>query len=160
MTSDRARLWRAHGSCTVADLSAAPAFPEGPLMQRTARSFSLLLTILSLVAVPASAQDTVAGTWLMTMSSPEIGTVESEFVFEQDGSEVTGTAELQLVDDVEISDGLYEDGVLSFLMHVSMEGQWFTVEMEADVDGDEMAGEAYVPEMGAGMPFTAKRHDN
>ena len=54
----------------------------------------------------------------------------------------------------------YEDGVLSFLMHVSMEGQWFTVEMEADVDGDEMAGEAYVPEMGAGMPFTAKRHDN
>lgn len=129
-------------------------------MQRTARSFSLLLTILSLVAVPASAQDTVAGTWLMTMSSPEIGTVESEFVFEQDGSEVTGTAELQLVDDVEISDGLYEDGVLSFLMHVSMEGQWFTVEMEADVDGDEMAGEAYVPEMGAGMPFTAKRHDN
>ena len=129
-------------------------------MQRTARSLGLLLTILSLVAVPASAQDTVAGTWLMTMSSPEIGTVESEFVFEQDGSEVTGTAELQLVDDVEISDGLYEDGVLSFLMHVSMEGQWFTVEMEADVDGDEMAGEAYVPEMGAGMPFTAKRHDN
>tara|TARA_B100000676_G_C17602262_1_gene592595 strand:- start:151 stop:540 length:390 start_codon:yes stop_codon:yes gene_type:complete len=129
-------------------------------MQRTTRSLGLLLTILSLVAVPASAQDTVAGTWLMTMSSPEIGTVESEFVFEQDGSEVTGTAELQLVDDVEISDGLYEDGVLSFLMHVSMEGQWFTVEMEADVDGDEMAGEAYVPEMGAGMPFTAKRHDN
>ncbi|MGB0543845.1 MAG: hypothetical protein ACPGPI_09005 [Longimicrobiales bacterium] len=129
-------------------------------MQRTARSLGLLLTMLSLVAVPASAQDTVAGTWLMTMSSPEIGTVESEFVFEQDGSEVTGTAELQLVDDVEISDGLYEDGVLSFLMHVSMEGQWFTVEMEADVDGDEMAGEAYVPEMGAGMPFTAKRHDN
>ena len=129
-------------------------------MQRTARSLGLLLTMLSLLAVPASAQDTVAGTWLMTMSSPEIGTVESEFVFEQDGSEVTGTAELQLVDDVEISDGLYEDGVLSFLMHVSMEGQWFTVEMEADVDGDEMAGEAYVPEMGAGMPFTAKRHDN
>ena len=129
-------------------------------MQRTARSLGLLLTMLSLVAVPASAQDTVAGTWLMTMSSPEIGTVESEFVFEQDGSEVTGTAELQLVDDVEISDGLYEDGVLSFLMHVSMEGQWFTVEMEADVDGDEMAGEAYVPEMGAGMPFPAKRHDN
>ena len=124
------------------------------------RSLGLLLTMLSLLAVPASAQDTVAGTWLMTMSSPEIGTVESEFVFEQDGSEVTGTAELQLVDDVEISDGLYEDGVLSFLMHVSMEGQWFTVEMEADVDGDEMAGEAYVPEMGAGMPFTAKRHDN
>ena len=129
-------------------------------MQRTARGLGLLLTMLVLTALPAAAQDSIAGTWLMTMSSPEVGTVESEFVFEQSGSEVTGTAELQLVDDVEISDGVYEDGVLSFLMHVSMEGQWFTVEMEADVDGDEMAGEAYVPEMGAGMPFTAKRHDN
>jgi hypothetical protein len=128
-------------------------------MQRTARGLGLLLTMLVLTALPAAAQDSIAGTWLMTMSSPEVGTVESEFVFEQSGSEVTGTAELQLVDDVEISDGVYEDGVLSFLMHVSMEGQWFTVEMEADVDGDEMTGEAYVPEMGAGMPFTAKRQD-
>lgn len=128
-------------------------------MQRTARGFAFLLTLFALTSLPAAAQDSVAGTWLMTMSSPEVGTVESEFVFEQDGSEVTGTAELQLVDDVEISDGVYEDGVLSFLMHVSMEGQWFTVEMEADVDGDEMTGEAYVPEMGAGMPFTAKRQD-
>ncbi|MGB1778615.1 MAG: hypothetical protein ACPHQP_03585 [Longimicrobiales bacterium] len=128
-------------------------------MQHTARGFALLLTLFALTSLPAAAQDGVAGTWLMTMSSPEVGTVESEFVFEQNGSEVTGTAELQLVDDVEISDGVYEDGVLSFLMHVSMEGQWFTVEMEADVDGDEMTGEAYVPEMGAGMPFTAKRQD-
>lgn len=128
-------------------------------MQHTARGFAFLLTLFALTSLPAAAQDSVAGTWLMTMSSPEVGTVESEFVFEQSGSEVTGTAELQLVDDVEISDGVYEDGVLSFLMHVSMEGQWFTVEMEADVDGDEMTGEAYVPEMGAGMPFTAKRQD-
>jgi hypothetical protein len=128
-------------------------------MQHTARGFALLLSMLALTALPATAQDSVEGTWVMTMSSPEVGTVESEFVFEQNGSEVTGTAELQLVDDVEISDGVYEDGVLSFLMHVSMEGQWFTVEMEADVDGDEMTGEAYVPEMGAGMPFTAKRQD-
>ena len=129
-------------------------------MHRTARGFGLLMTVLALTAVPAAAQESVAGTWIMTITSPEVGTMESEFVFEQDGSEVTGTAELQIVDGVEISDGLYEDGVLSFLMHVSMEGQWFTVEMEADVDGDEMTGEAYVPEMGAGMPFTAKRQDN
>ncbi|MGB1658007.1 MAG: hypothetical protein ACPHO4_11720, partial [Longimicrobiales bacterium] len=83
-------------------------------MQHTARGFALLLTLFALTSLPAAAQDGVAGTWLMTMSSPEVGTVESEFVFEQNGSEVTGTAELQLVDDVEISDGVYEDGVLSF----------------------------------------------
>lgn len=126
-------------------------------MHRALRGFSLLLTMLTLTAAPASSQESVSGLWIMTINSPEMGTMQSEFVFEQDGTAVTGTAELLIVEDVEISDGLYEDGVLSFLMHVSMEGQWFTVEMEADVDGDEMTGEAYVPEMGAGMPFTAKR---
>lgn len=129
-------------------------------MYRALRGFGLFLAMLTLTAAPASAQDGVAGTWIMTITSPEMGSMQSEFVFEQDGTAVTGTAELQIVEDVEISDGLYEDGVLSFLMHVSMEGQWFTVEMEADVDGDEMTGEAYVPEMGAGMPFTAKRQDD
>ena len=67
---------------------------------------------------------------------------------EHDGTDVSGTAELQLVDGVEISDGVYEDGVLSFLMHVGLEGQWFTVEMEADVDGDEMSGRPTCPTWG------------
>ncbi len=128
-------------------------------MQGFARGFGLLLTLIALTAAPAAAQAGVAGTWRMTMTSPDVGTVESEFVFEQDGSEVTGSAELDLVDDVEITDGVFEDGVLSFLMHVSMQGEWFTVEMEADVDGDEMAGEAYVPDLGHGMPFTARRQE-
>ena len=107
-------------------------------MQRTVRGFGLLFAALALAAIPVSAQDGVAGTWTLTISSPDVGTMESEFVFEQDGTDVSGTAELQMVDGVEISDGVYEDGVLSFLMHVGLEGQWFTVEMEADVDGDEM----------------------
>ncbi|HCO14502.1 MAG TPA: hypothetical protein DIT46_09965 [Gemmatimonadetes bacterium] len=127
-------------------------------MQRTVRGFGLLFSALALAAIPVSAQDGVAGTWTVSISSPEVGTMESEFVFEQDGAEVSGTAELQMpVDGVELSDGVYEDGVLSFLMHVGLEGQWFTVEVEADVDGDEMSGEVYVPDMGMAMPFTAKR---
>ncbi len=32
-----------------------------------------------------------------------------------------------------------------------------TVEVEAEVDGDEMVGEAYIPDMGQIAPFTAKR---
>lgn len=128
-------------------------------MQRTARHFGLFLALLAFVAAPAAAQDSVAGSWVVTMSSPEVGNVETHFTFEQEGSEVTGTADVAIVEDSEISDGLYEDGVLSFLLHVSMEGQWFTVEIEADVDGNEMTGEAYIPEMGQGMPFTGKRTD-
>ena len=127
-------------------------------MQRTVRGFGLLFSVLALAAIPVSAQDGVAGTWTVSISSPDVGTMESEFVFEQDGTEVSGTAELEMpVAGVELSDGVYEDGVLSFLMHVGLEGQWFTVEVEADVDGDEMSGEVYVPDMGMAMPFTAKR---
>lgn len=128
-------------------------------MIRNAKGLGLMLSLLVLTALPVAAQDSVSGKWTFTMSTPD-GMMDSEFVFEQDGAVVSGTADLQIVDGVEISDGLFEDGVLSFLMHVSMEGQGFTVEMEADVDGDEMKGEAFVPEMGQGMPFTGKRADN
>jgi hypothetical protein len=85
--------------------------------------------------------------------------MEMEFVFEQDGTEVTGTASMPAMPEVEgleLSDGVFEDGVLFFLMHASVQGQWYTVEVEADVDGDEMVGEAYMAEMGASA-FTGKR---
>ena len=61
-------------------------------MQRTIRGFGLLFAALALAAIPVSAQDGVAGTWTLTISSPDVGTMESEFVFEQDGTDVSGTA--------------------------------------------------------------------
>jgi hypothetical protein len=125
-------------------------------MLQNAKTLGLTLALLLVVALPAAAQDSVAGKWIFNMQTPQ-GPMDSEFVFMQNGSEVTGTADLQVVDGATISDGLYEDGILSFLLHVSMEGQSFAVEMEADVTGDEMTGEAYLAEMGAAMPFTAKR---
>ena len=111
-------------------------------------------------AVPASAQDSVAGVWIFTMDGPQ-GQMDVEFTFAQDGSEVTGTVDMPVpeIEETELSDGLYEDGILSFLMHVGAQGQWFTLELEAEVDGDEMVGEAYMAEMGQAMPFTAKRSD-
>ena len=57
-------------------------------MQRTVRGFGLLFSVLALAAIPVSAQDGVAGTWTVSISSPDVGTMESEFVFEQDGTEV------------------------------------------------------------------------
>lgn len=126
-------------------------------MSRSVRGFCLSLTLLALVALPATAQESVAGTWLFTMSTPQ-GMVDMEVVFAQNGTEVTGAAELDMdmVDAAEISDGLLENGTLTFLLHVGVQDQWFTVEMEAKVDGGEMTGEAFLPEMGASS-FTAKR---
>lgn len=124
-------------------------------MFRFARGFSLFLTLLAVTALPAAAQDSVAGNWVFSVDSPQ-GRIEMTIVFAQTGNIVTGAAELDMVEATEISDGLYEDGVLSFLLHLGVNGQWITVEVEAKVDGDGMVGEAYVPEMGA-SPFTAKR---
>lgn len=127
-------------------------------MRRTAQNFLLALALVALASVPANAQDSVAGKWIFNMAGPQ-GDMAVEFIFEQSGSEVTGTVTLEVpeIESTELSDGLYEDSILSFLMHVSAQGQWFSVEMEAEVDGDEMVGEAYMAEMGQAMPFTAKR---
>lgn len=127
-------------------------------MFRTAKTLGLALALVATTAVSAAAQDSVAGDWIFTMSSPQ-GMIDVEFAFEQNGSEVTGEVNLSAIPEVEgatISEGIYEDGVLYFVMSIAAQGQWFDVELEADVDGDEMVGEAYAAEMGA-APFTAKR---
>lgn len=127
-------------------------------MFRTAKTLGLALALVAATAVSAAAQDSVAGDWIFTMSSPQ-GMIDVEFAFEQNGSEVTGEVNLSAIPEVEgatISEGIYEDGVLYFVMSIAAQGQWFDVELEADVDGDEMVGEAYAAEMGA-APFTAKR---
>ena len=127
-------------------------------MRRPAQNVLLAFTLVALASVPANAQDSVAGKWIFNMTGPQ-GDMAVEFIFEQSGSEVTGAVTLEVpeIEGTELSDGLYEDSILSFLMHVSAQGQWFSVEMEAEVDGDEMVGEAYMAEMGQAMPFTAKR---
>jgi negative regulator of sigma E activity len=133
-------------------------------MSRIPRSLSLargvlVLAIVAIATVPVSAQDSVEGKWVFTMAGPQ-GQMDVEFVFKQDGAAVTGTVDLPAMPEIEgteVSDGLYEDGLLSFLLHVSAQGQWFTVEIEAEVDGDEMVGEAFMAEMGQTTPFTGKR---
>lgn len=121
----------------------------------------LMLAAAAVLAAPASAQENVAGTWVFTVASPDgAGTMQVPFVFEQNGTEVTGTVDLSVIPEVqatEITDGELVDGVLFFLLHVGAGGEWLTAEVEAEVDGDEMTGEVYIPDMGQVQPFTAKR---
>lgn len=127
-------------------------------MLRRSTNLCLALAVAALTATSVAAQDSVAGEWIFSVTSPQ-GIIDVDFVFQQNGDEVTGSASMPDMPEVEgamLSEGIYEDGILFFVMHVSVQGQWFEVEMEADVDGDEMVGEAYMAEMGA-APFTAKR---
>ena len=113
---------------------------------------------LALIAMPASAQD-ISGKWIATLSSPDVGEVVFNFDFEQNGNELSGTATTPMaeIESLEISDGLVEDGLISFLLHVSAQGMMMTAEVEGEMDGEEMIGEVYVAEMGSAAPFTAKR---
>lgn len=134
-------------------------------MQRLATRLTLALAGVAALAPALAAQDgaapNVAGTWLFSLASPDsVGGYEVPVTFKQDGSRVTGTIDLSDVPQVqaaEITDGVFEDGVLTFRLHVGAEGQRVTVEVRADVDGDEMAGEARMPEMGMTSPFRARR---
>lgn len=127
-------------------------------MLRTVKGLGLTLSMLVLISAPASAQDGVAGTWALTFDTSQ-GVLTAEIVLQQNGNEVTGTGDFDMAEAVQISDGLYEDEILSFLMHIGIEGQWLTVELEAEVDGDEMEGEAYAPDMGESASFTGKRSE-
>jgi hypothetical protein len=124
-------------------------------MPQFLKSACLSLALLGLLSASALAQD-VSGTWLFELESPE-GSMQLQIVFQQDGTAVTGEAEFDMVEDTEISDGVFEDGVLSFMLHVGVGAEWISAEVEAEVDGDEMTGASY-SEFGT-MPFTAKRSE-
>ncbi|MEM7417415.1 MAG: hypothetical protein AAF389_18130 [Gemmatimonadota bacterium] len=129
-------------------------------MVRSLKGVFMAVLTAAVLAVPGSAQD-VSGKWTVTVQSPDVGDVVFNFDFEQNGTELmgTGTSSMAEIESIEVSDGLVEDGIISFLLHIGAQGQYITVEVEGDVDGDEMSGEAYIAEMGQSAPFTAKRAD-
>jgi len=121
---------------------------------RIARRFCLLLGLVVLSAVPAAAQE-VEGVWIFTVTSP-YGPDQIQVEFERDGDVVTGEAEHETADGIEISDGKLEGNVLTFVLRVGMEGEWFSVQVRGIIDGEEMTGEASLADVGA-LPFTAIR---
>ena len=122
----------------------------------TAAATSTFVAML-VFAASASAQANVAGKWTFTVDGPE-GPSAITATMAQDGAAVTGALEIPMFGGAEVSDGTIEGNTLSFLIHLDIEGQYFTVEVEADVDGDEMAGEFYLAEFGS-MPFEGRRTD-
>ena len=124
-------------------------------MNRIAKVSGLCLFVLLAMTVRVAAQANVAGNWTLTFDSPQ-GPAEVSAVFAQEGSTVTGALEVPMVEEAEMSDGMIEENKLTFLFHVSFDAQWYTLEVEAEVDGDTMEGSIYMAEMGS-FPFRGKR---
>ena len=125
-------------------------------MSRIAKVSGACLFVLSAMTAPVAAQANVAGSWTLIFDSPQYP-AELTAVFAQDGRTVTGEIEIpEMVEAGEMSDGVMEGNKLTFLFHVSFEAVRYTLEVEAEVDGDTMEGSASMAEMGS-FPFRGKR---
>ena len=121
----------------------------------------LALTAVGVSAAPVAGQEGVAGRWVFSIESPDsAGMIQIPFVFEQDGTTVTGRPDVSVLPQVqaaEISEGTFLDGILSFQLRVGAGEEWVTIQVEAEVRGDTMTGEARIPGFDQVSTFTAER---
>ncbi len=86
----------------------------------------------------------VTGKWLWTLERPDGQTAEVKMSFEADGETVTGTLEggMQRGEPVEIEEGLFVDGVLTFRVTRTVRDREIVQKFEAVLndDGDELEG--------------------
>ena len=115
-------------------------------------------------AASSSAQD-VSGMWEIRFETPR-GAQTVNFTFAQDGSALTGSAEMTMgrpggggggqSRTVEFADGTVEDGNISFSLILGAGQRSFTMTFVGTLDGDAMTGTVNNPR-GGENPFTGKR---
>ncbi len=95
----------------------------------------LAIIALAIVAVPVSGQD-VTGTWGLFVDLGAGGSGEGLFVFEQEGTAITGTYTGAYGTGVEVS-GTVEDGQIMFSFRT---GQVGLISYDGAIEGDTMTG--------------------
>jgi hypothetical protein len=150
--------------------------PEGrrPLRRRVLVAVGLLLGVL--VGAPVLAQD-MTGTWELSSESPR-GSRTMILAVVQDGSELTGTLTMTRGGrrggggggggggaaggrgggqpmEIQISDGVVEDGDFSFSATMERGGNTMVLKMTGRFEGDEASG--MIEGGRGGGPFTGKR---
>jgi imidazolonepropionase-like amidohydrolase len=96
----------------------------------------------------------VAGTWNMTMNSPQ-GVMEIVMRFTQSGSTFGGTLTSSFGEQ-QVDDGQVNGRVLTWKSTIQFGGQSMTLSYRAEVDGNRMSGTAELGTFGS-SPFTAER---
>jgi hypothetical protein len=133
-------------------------------MYRVLRFAFLTASLLGAFSIAAAAQDAdVTGDWEITSESPR-ATQVIPITFVQEGTTVTGSAELRM-GTVEIQDGKVEGNTLTFKLAVTFGQRSMEQLYTATVTGDDMEGTIeMVGGMGGGRgnrrgprAFTAKR---
>ena len=114
------------------------------------------------------AQDVdVTGTWEISWETPR-GTTTTTFLFEQDGTALTGTAQMAMrgrpgggggegTREVEITDGKVEGNTITFSMAMGMGERSMAFTFKGTVTGDTMEGTMTTAR--GENPFTGKRKE-
>lgn len=130
------------------------------------RRFACLLAFILTFAAGAGqlrAQTDVTGTWELSWEGMR-GATSTTFVFHQDGSALTGTAQRAVrrpgagegeVRETEITDGKVEGHRITFTMAMGMGERAMTFTFSGTVDGDTMEGTMATPR--GETPFTGIR---
>ena len=113
-------------------------------MQRV-RTVSLVLGFLALIALPVSGQD-IAGTWVLSVDLGPAGGGDVTFVFEQEGTALTGTYSGQQGVGIPLT-GTIEDGNIRF----TFETQAGEIIYIGTVEGDTMEGDCIYGQLGDGF---------
>jgi hypothetical protein len=79
----------------------------------------------------------VTGTWELTIESPQ-GTMTASATYKQEGEKLTGTQTGPMGEDK--LEGTVKDGTINYVIHISPNGQDFTITFTGKVDGDKIAG--------------------
>jgi len=108
-------------------------------------------------ATRAAAQEpSVAGIWELSWDSPR-GAQTVTVAFEQDGAEVTGTAQMRM-GEVPVKDGSLKGDQLTFVLEFARGDRTFSQSFAATVKGDTMEGKITTPR--GENPFTGKRKES
>ena len=101
---------------------------------RTVIRMKLLLTLLALFALTASAAD-ISGNWTGTAEGPQ-GTLQRSFTFHQDGTKLTGETVSEFTGKSTIADGKVEGDAISFSITANFQGNEMKLTYKGKIAGD------------------------
>ena len=114
-----------------------------------------LLFLLAALAMSALAAD-VAGTWKVSAEGPN-GNMERTFVFQVDGSKLTGETTSSMMGKSTIADGKVEGDNLSFTITIKLQDNEMKVNYKGKVTGNEIHFTAELPGGGQSIEWHGKK---
>jgi len=118
-------------------------------------SFLVTLAAFSLAAPLSAQESTLTGLWELTWETPR-GAQTVLVSFEQEGMNVTGTAQMRM-GEVPLKNGMLHGDQLMFTLEMGRGERTITQNFVATVTGDSMSGT--IKTQRGENPFTGKRNE-